>query len=497
MNDISAGYAELPRTAYFDNALRRARTAAEQRSHRYVTLEHLLLALLDDPDATGLLRAVGADVAAIHAAIGDAVNHRMSSLTVPDGRAPSFSYKFDVLMLAASEQAVRFGKRQVDGGLALIAIAKDQESNASAILGRNGFNLNTALQHLAVAAGFQDKPREQHTSTSPAPPPRNGAGPAPTPETFYISPDASMDEMLSSVRSILDAEERKDGGLSPSHTLAAPPPVPNAPPRIEPRFDGDFGRDRAPSPHAAPAPEPRLGQRPAPSAPQEPARPSQGPGDARSDLRRHGALAAEEDRPPPSRREPKNQQAAARRGRGRAETPPILALLLEHIPRKLRVAVGETVEVRMTKEDAAALFDGLKTRMRAGSEHAQTSRAITVRLTAPEGGFFIETLTPETQWIFDRPSFLGNEEFGRWIWTLIPAESGRHLIRLVFAARDIDENGLAGDIVAPEQFLEIRVRGNRMRAVGRLFKTVFLLLLGSGLTAGAYYALKIMGKLPH
>jgi hypothetical protein len=163
----------------------------------------------------------------------------------------------------------------------------------------------------------------------------------------------------------------------------------------------------------------------------------------------------------------------------------------------MRVAVGETVEVRMTKEDAATLFDGVKTRMRAASEHAQTSRAITVRLTAPEGGFFVETLTPETQWIFDRPSFLGAEEFGRWIWTLIPSESGRHQVRLMFTARDIDENGLAGDIAAPEQLLEIRVRSNRMRALGRLFKTMFLLLLGSGLTAGAYYALKIMGKLPH
>ena len=62
MNDHSAGHAELPRSAYLDHTLRRAWNAAQQRSHRYVTLEHLLLALLDDPDATELLQAVDADI---------------------------------------------------------------------------------------------------------------------------------------------------------------------------------------------------------------------------------------------------------------------------------------------------------------------------------------------------------------------------------------------------------------------------------------------------
>src|ERR1700745_3394623 len=107
MNDISAGHVELPRSAYFNHTLRRARSAAEQRSHRYVTLEHLLFALLDDPDALALLRAMDADIAAIQSTIPEAVNYRMGALAVPDGRPPSFSYKFDSLMLSASDTAAR------------------------------------------------------------------------------------------------------------------------------------------------------------------------------------------------------------------------------------------------------------------------------------------------------------------------------------------------------------------------------------------------------
>src|SRR5271165_4086024 len=109
MNDHSANYAELPRTAYLNNALRRARTSAEQRSHRYVTLEHLLLALLDDPDASRLLQAAGADVASIQTAISDAVNHRMGALADSRGSPPSFSHKFDTLFAGASEDAIRTG----------------------------------------------------------------------------------------------------------------------------------------------------------------------------------------------------------------------------------------------------------------------------------------------------------------------------------------------------------------------------------------------------
>src|SRR5215469_162945 len=128
MNDHAGGYTELPRTAYLDNTLRRARAAAEHRSHRYVTPEHLLLALADDPDAVRLLNTVGADIAVIRTAVADIVNHRMGALAVPDGRAPSFSYKFDTLFLSASEDALRAGRREVDGALTLIAVAKDPES---------------------------------------------------------------------------------------------------------------------------------------------------------------------------------------------------------------------------------------------------------------------------------------------------------------------------------------------------------------------------------
>ena len=146
MNDHSAGNAELPRSAYLDHTLRRAWNAAQQRSHRYVTLEHLLLALLDDPDATELLQALDADIPMIQRSVATAINNN-TSLVAPGGTAPAFSYKFDNLFAGAFEHAVRAGRKEIDGAFVLVGVAKHPESDAAAILAANGFQRTGGTAH--------------------------------------------------------------------------------------------------------------------------------------------------------------------------------------------------------------------------------------------------------------------------------------------------------------------------------------------------------------
>ena len=167
MSEQSAGHEELPRTAYLDHTLRRAKTAAEQRSHRSVTLDHLLLALLDDPDAARLLQTTGADVAVIHSTVADAVNNRMTSLVVPDGRPPSFSYRFGSVFASANEDAAGVGRKEIDGALALIAIARDVESNASVILTANGFTPEAALEAIRTPPPPQRAPQPSAAPQKP------------------------------------------------------------------------------------------------------------------------------------------------------------------------------------------------------------------------------------------------------------------------------------------------------------------------------------------
>ncbi len=483
MNDQSAGQADLPRTAYLDHTLRRARTAAEQRSHRYVTLEHLLLALLDDPDAAKLLRAAGADVAVIHSAISDAVNNRMASLVATGNRPPGFSSKFDSLFVGAAEDACSAGRREVDGALTLIAVAKDAESKASAILTANGFDAEAALQTLITppepeqqraaqanaatqpkqaanlarveapvrnaAQGQNQKPAGGATARAPAHPQPAGAAPA----------GESMEDMLASVRGILEAEERKD--QQPLVMDVAPP------------------------------------QRPQRAGPVRPVKtPSGAAAAAAAGFAERSAPAFDLETPPRTEKRAAQPRSAQR---GKFGALALLPKLLEHIPRKAKAGVPLAIKVQLSKEDAALIFGGALRRAQPQKAAAAEAvcRAVTLRLSSPDGGFFIEGLAPETQWILDRPSFMGEEAFGAWAWTASPIASGSCTLSLTLSARDIDANGLASDINLPEQAIKVQVSGAFWRRAGRFFRAALLFLAGSGLGVAAYHALKIAGKIPH
>ncbi|MGO9986018.1 MAG: Clp protease N-terminal domain-containing protein, partial [Rhodomicrobium sp.] len=512
----SAGRAELPRTAYLNNALRRARSAAEQRSHRFVTLEHLLLALLDDPDASRLMQAAGADAASIRTAIADAVNHRMAGLAGASGSPPSFSHKFDTLFAGASGDAIRTGRKEVDGALALIAMGRDPESNASAILAANGFTSHAAIQiYSATLPAPAPAPQASLASRALAAP----SAPSPSPIIVLQSPvaathDNDMEDMLASVRNILDAEERRERGLPPvSGPPSQPAPVPrNAQPRPEVQLRTDLAPDRQRGPaefySQIPAPsnsqervDPALRFEPParlPAAQSERRQPPPGYATGFSDP---PAQSFDHNLPPPAQPLEKKRKDREHKGasRGRNEAPGPMAKILANVPRKARIGVAETVQIVLSKEDAGQLFARAPRRgqPQLGAEAPPACRAVTVRLSAPEGGFFIEASSPETQWIFDRPSFLSEEPFGTWTWTAIPNESGHSILSVSIFARDIDGNGALSDISAPEQAIKVQVRGNSGSRLWGFFRAILLLLAGGALAVGAVYLLQRTGKLPH
>ncbi|MGA8769983.1 MAG: Clp protease N-terminal domain-containing protein [Rhodomicrobium sp.] len=466
MNEQSAGHEELPRTPYLDHTLRRARTAAEQRSHRYVTLEHLLLALLDDPDAATLLQATGADVAVIRSIAADAVNNRMASLVGPRGRQPSFSYSFDSLFQCANENAKALGRREIDGASALIAIAEDAESNASVILAANGFNPEAALKLMKTPPPAQRAPQpprnfkgqdQKPAKAEPSRPPSAALG------ANLTAGDASMEDMMASVRTILESEELKE-----REHLQRIAPAPCPEPQVKRNgLNGGQAASRA---------EPGIG-------PSKPAK--RHPHDA---PRMNGFSKA----PAPA---PKTQKRAApprSAAHGRAGNVALLAKILENIPRKARAGVPQQARISISREEAGLIFGQLSRQPQQAAGTEAACRAVTVRLTAPEGAFFIEALTHETQWLSNRPA---GEASGNWAWTAVPAAPGSHGLKVSISARDLDASGPGAMIALPDQTIKVRVGGNFWLALGRFARAVFLMLAGSGLTITGYYAWKIAVKL--
>jgi Glyoxalase superfamily protein/Clp amino terminal domain, pathogenicity island component len=77
----SAVDGETPRlSAELESTLRRALAHALQRKHEYTTLEHLLLALLDDSDASAMMKACKVDLAALKGRLANYIDNDLKRL---------------------------------------------------------------------------------------------------------------------------------------------------------------------------------------------------------------------------------------------------------------------------------------------------------------------------------------------------------------------------------------------------------------------------------
>ncbi|MEA1938924.1 MAG: Clp protease N-terminal domain-containing protein, partial [Pseudomonadota bacterium] len=66
-----------------EQSLHQALDFARSRNHEYATLEHLLMALIDDPDARDCLCASGVDLMTLAARLVTYIDEELTSLIVP------------------------------------------------------------------------------------------------------------------------------------------------------------------------------------------------------------------------------------------------------------------------------------------------------------------------------------------------------------------------------------------------------------------------------
>src|ERR1700755_866629 len=68
-----------------EQALHHAIKLASDRHHEYATLEHLLLALIDDADAGQVMKACNVDMEALRQAVQKYVDEELVTLVIEDG----------------------------------------------------------------------------------------------------------------------------------------------------------------------------------------------------------------------------------------------------------------------------------------------------------------------------------------------------------------------------------------------------------------------------
>jgi hypothetical protein len=133
----------------------------------------------------------------------------------------------------------------------------------------------------------------------------------------------------------------------------------------------------------------------------------------------------------------------------------------------MRVGHTERVEVRIAKASLAALTEGLEGGGAVWQHQVTLTKAMAVRIRAPEGGFFVETASPETQWIENSMGF-ASDDFASWRFLITPQSRGWSRLQIIVSARTIGAGGVAAETALPDQIVEIKVRRNLAQTFGRV-----------------------------
>lgn len=166
--------------------------------------------------------------------------------------------------------------------------------------------------------------------------------------------------------------------------------------------------------------------------------------------------------PPPQAREP-----AATAPKRERQQPAETGQLAENIPRSMRVGTSERVEVRIAKAHVKAITQGLEGGGAAWHHEVTVTQAMSVRLRAPDGGFFIETASPETQWIENQLGLMAGDDFASWRFLVTPQQRGKARLQIIVSARSVGGDGLAAETALPDQVIEVKVRTNYKRVLLR------------------------------
>ncbi|AVY66765.1 ATP-dependent Clp protease ATP-binding subunit ClpA [Xanthomonas translucens] len=103
---------------------------AREARHEFMTVEHLLLALLDNPSAQAVLKACGADTERLRGELEQAIEASVSRLAEDDGRDTQPTLGFQRVLQRAVYHVQSSGKKEVTGANVLVAIFGEKDSHA-------------------------------------------------------------------------------------------------------------------------------------------------------------------------------------------------------------------------------------------------------------------------------------------------------------------------------------------------------------------------------
>ncbi|MDT7809223.1 MAG: ATP-dependent Clp protease ATP-binding subunit ClpA [Acidobacteriota bacterium] len=134
-------------TKELQETLNFAAIEAIKRRHEYVTLEHLLYALLHDRTATNVVRHCGGSTEALVKELESFF--KLESIPASADTPPEYTAAFQRVVEYALLQAEGSGQKEVDGGNVLAALFQSPNSHAVYLLKKHGITRLDVLNYLA------------------------------------------------------------------------------------------------------------------------------------------------------------------------------------------------------------------------------------------------------------------------------------------------------------------------------------------------------------
>ena len=103
---------------------------AREKNHEFMTVEHLLYALIGNPSAAEVLRACGGNLEQLKQEVGNFLDETTPKLSNDDTRETQPTLGFQRVLQRAVFHVQSSDKNEVTGANVLVAIFSEQESQA-------------------------------------------------------------------------------------------------------------------------------------------------------------------------------------------------------------------------------------------------------------------------------------------------------------------------------------------------------------------------------
>ncbi|MDB5678565.1 ATP-dependent Clp protease ATP-binding subunit ClpA [Sphingomonas bacterium] len=143
-----------------ETTLHKALEAASSRRHEYATLEHLLLALIDDEHASKVMSACGVELDDLRGTVANYLDTELDALKVDKATDPSPTSGFQRVVQRAILHVQSSGRDEVTGANVLVALFSERESYAVYFLQQQDMSRLDAVSFISHGVGKGGAPTE-------------------------------------------------------------------------------------------------------------------------------------------------------------------------------------------------------------------------------------------------------------------------------------------------------------------------------------------------